>query len=181
MPNIDKCRKLLSWYCRKSPHQLLLQFPNKQDWLPWEQYYENQTHTRCSISQGRNSGIEIAGFQVFFKTTIDISNVELHIYKNQYWNVYHFISKSLLKRYICESFCEDKISFNKGSARRQECTSIPGRPQNTWIWWWLMVIYILWCSVCVSRKIITSHFRAERRRREVSSPLGLAGRRPALA
>ena len=26
--------------------------------------------------------------------------------------------------------------------------------------------------VCVSQKIITSHFRAERRRREVSSPLG---------
>ena len=35
--------------------------------------------------------------------------------------------------------------------------------------------------VCLSRKIITSHFRAERRRREVSRPLGLAGRRPALA
>ena len=51
-------------------------------WLPWEQYHENQTHIRCSISQGRNSGIEIAGFQVFFKTTIDISNVELHIYKS---------------------------------------------------------------------------------------------------
>ena len=82
MTNIDQCRKLLSWYCLTSPHQLLLQFPNKQDWLPWEQYYENQTHTRCSISQGRNSGIEIAGFQVFFKTAIDISNVELYIYKN---------------------------------------------------------------------------------------------------
>ena len=41
-------------------------------------------------------------------------------------------------------------------------------------------IYIMMkcVSVCVSRKIITSHFRAERRRREVSSPLG---RRPALA
>ena len=36
-------------------------------------------------------------------------------------------------------------------------------------------------SVCLSRKSITSHFRAERWRREVSSPLGLAGRRPALA
>ena len=35
--------------------------------------------------------------------------------------------------------------------------------------------------VCVSRKIITSHFRAERQRGEVSSPFGLAGRRPALA
>ena len=35
--------------------------------------------------------------------------------------------------------------------------------------------------VCVSRKIINSHFRAERRSREMSSPLGLAGRRPALA
>ena len=30
-------------------------------------------------------------------------------------------------------------------------------------------------SVCLSRKIITSHFRAEHWRREVSSPLGLAG------
>ena len=29
-------------------------------------------------------------------------------------------------------------------------------------------------SVYLSRKIITSHFRAERRRREVSRPLGLA-------
>ena len=29
--------------------------------------------------------------------------------------------------------------------------------------------------VCVSRKIITSHSRAERRRCEVSRPLGLAG------
>ena len=28
--------------------------------------------------------------------------------------------------------------------------------------------------VCLSQKIITSHFRAERRRREVSRPLGLA-------
>ena len=35
--------------------------------------------------------------------------------------------------------------------------------------------------VCLSRKIITSHFRAERRRCEVSGPLGLAGRRPSLA
>ena len=30
-------------------------------------------------------------------------------------------------------------------------------------------------SVCLSRKMITSHFRAERRRHEVSCPLGLAG------
>ena len=30
-------------------------------------------------------------------------------------------------------------------------------------------------SVCVSQKIITSHFRAEGRRREVSRQLGLAG------
>ena len=38
-------------------------------------------------------------------------------------------------------------------------------------------IYIMMkcLSVCASRKIITSHFRAERRRREVSSLLGLAG------
>ena len=35
--------------------------------------------------------------------------------------------------------------------------------------------------VGVSRKMITSHFQAERRRRKVSRPLGLAGRRPALA
>ena len=44
-------------------------------------------------------------------------------------------------------------------------------------------IYIMMkcVSVCLSRKSITSHFRAERWRREVSSPLGLAGRRPALA
>ena len=44
-------------------------------------------------------------------------------------------------------------------------------------------IYIMMkcVSVCLSRKIITSHFRAERWRREVSSPLGLVGRRPALA
>ena len=44
-------------------------------------------------------------------------------------------------------------------------------------------IYIMMkcVSVCLSQKIISSHFRAERRRREVSRPLGLAGRRPALA
>ena len=36
-------------------------------------------------------------------------------------------------------------------------------------------------AVCVSRKMITSHFQAERQRREVSRQLGLAGRRPALA
>ena len=44
-------------------------------------------------------------------------------------------------------------------------------------------IYIMMkcVSVCLSRKIITSHFRGERRRCEVRSPLGLAGRRPALA
>ena len=35
--------------------------------------------------------------------------------------------------------------------------------------------------LCVSRKIITSNFQAERRRREVSRPLDLAGRRPAFA
>ena len=35
--------------------------------------------------------------------------------------------------------------------------------------------------VCLSRKMITTHFRAERWRREVSRTLGLAGRRPALA
>ena len=44
-------------------------------------------------------------------------------------------------------------------------------------------IYIMMkcLSVCFSRKIITSHFRAEPRKHELSSPLGLAGRRPALA
>ena len=44
-------------------------------------------------------------------------------------------------------------------------------------------IYIMMkcVSVCVSRKIITSHFRADHWRREVSCPLGLAGRKPALA
>ena len=44
-------------------------------------------------------------------------------------------------------------------------------------------IYIMMkcVSVCLSRKIISSHFRAERRRREVGSPLGLADRKPALA
>ena len=36
-------------------------------------------------------------------------------------------------------------------------------------------IMMKFLSVCLSRKITTSHFRAERRRREVSSPLGLAG------
>ena len=41
-----------------------------------------------------------------------------------------------------------------------------------------MYIMMKCVCVCLSRKIITSHFRAERRRREVSSPLG---RRPALA
>ena len=47
----------------------------------------------------------------------------------------------------------------------------------------IMMIYIYYdeVCVCVSRKIITSHFRAERRRREVSRLLGLAGNRPALA
>ena len=35
--------------------------------------------------------------------------------------------------------------------------------------------------LCVSRKIITSNFQAERRRREVSRPLGLAGCSLALA
>ena len=34
-------------------------------------------------------------------------------------------------------------------------------------------IYIMLQCVCVSRKIITSNFRAESRRREVSRPLGL--------
>ena len=48
-----------------------------------------------------------------------------------------------------------------------------------WQWWWY-IYYDAVCA-CLSRKIITSHFRAERRRREVSRPLGLAGRRPALA
>ena len=44
-------------------------------------------------------------------------------------------------------------------------------------------IYIMMkcLSVCLSRKMIASHFRAERRRRDVSGPLSLAGRRPALA
>ena len=44
-------------------------------------------------------------------------------------------------------------------------------------------IYIMMhcVCVCVSRKMITSNLRAERWRREVSRPLGLAGRRPALA
>ena len=44
-------------------------------------------------------------------------------------------------------------------------------------------IYIMMqcVSVCLSRKIITFHFRGERRRRKVSGPLGLAGRGPALA
>ena len=46
-----------------------------------------------------------------------------------------------------------------------------------------VMIYIYYDEVCVclSRKISTSHFQAERRRREVSRLLGLAGRRPALA
>ena len=35
--------------------------------------------------------------------------------------------------------------------------------------------------VCLSRKIITSHFRAERQRRKLSRPLGLSGHRPAFA
>ena len=44
-------------------------------------------------------------------------------------------------------------------------------------------IYIMMkcVSVCLSQKIISSHFRAERRRRKGSGQLGLAGRRPALA
>ena len=42
-----------------------------------------------------------------------------------------------------------------------------------------IMIYCL--CVCLSRKIITSHFQAERQRREVSCLLGLAGCRPALA
>ena len=44
-------------------------------------------------------------------------------------------------------------------------------------------IYIYYdeVSVCVSRKMITSHFQAERPRREMSRLLGLAGRGPALA
>ena len=44
-------------------------------------------------------------------------------------------------------------------------------------------IYIMMkcLSVCLSRKIITSNFRAERQRRKVSCQLGLAGRRPASA
>ena len=37
------------------------------------------------------------------------------------------------------------------------------------------------CVFVCHEKIITSHFRAERRRREVSRLLGLPGRRPALA
>ena len=41
-----------------------------------------------------------------------------------------------------------------------------------------MYIMMKCVFVCVSRKIITSHFQAER---EVSRPLGLAGCRPALA
>ena len=47
----------------------------------------------------------------------------------------------------------------------------------------MMMIYIYYDEVCVclSRKIITSHFRAERPKRKVSRPLGLAGRRLALA
>ena len=44
-----------------------------------------------------------------------------------------------------------------------------------------MYIMMKCVCVCLSRKIITSHFRAGRQRREVSRPLGLAGRRPALA
>ena len=40
-------------------------------------------------------------------------------------------------------------------------------------------IYIM--MQCMSQKIITSNFRAERRRCEVSRLLGLTGRRPALA
>ena len=44
-------------------------------------------------------------------------------------------------------------------------------------------IYIYYDEVCVclSRKIITSHIRADRRRCEVSRLLGLVSRRPALA
>ena len=44
--------------------------------------------------------------------------------------------------------------------------------------------YIYYDEVCVCvcvTKIITSHFRAERRRRKVNGLLGLAGRRSALA
>ena len=42
-------------------------------------------------------------------------------------------------------------------------------------------IYYDEVSVCVSRKMITFPSRAERQRREARRPLGLAGRRPALA
>ena len=44
-----------------------------------------------------------------------------------------------------------------------------------------MYIVMQCLCVCLSLKMINSHFRAERWRREVSCPLGLAGRRPALA
>ena len=78
MTNIDQCRKLLSWYCITSPVSCYCNFQINNTGFPESSIMKT---TRCSISQGRNSGIEIAGFQVFFKTTIDISNVELHIYK----------------------------------------------------------------------------------------------------
>ena len=44
-------------------------------------------------------------------------------------------------------------------------------------------IYIMMqcLCVCLSRKMITFPSRAERRRREARRPLGLTGRRPALA
>ena len=47
----------------------------------------------------------------------------------------------------------------------------------------IMMIYIYYdeVCVCVSQKIITSYSRAERQRRKASRPLGLTGRRPALA
>ena len=58
----------------------------------------------------------------------------------------------------------------------QNCWSIEGR----WWWWWWYIYYDEVC-VCLSRKIITSHIRADRRRCEVSRLLGLVSRRPALA
>ena len=53
--------------------------------------------------------------------------------------------------------------------------SIERRKGKLWRWWWWWwYIYYDAVFVCLSRKMITSHFRAERRSREVSHPLGLA-------
>ena len=65
----------------------------------------------------------------------------------------------------------------RGPARpaRRRSSSWPPRWWSLW-WWWYIYIMMQCLCVCVSRKIITSHLRAMRRRREVRCLLGLAGR-----